>query len=51
MEQASIDATTAAEKILQILFEGRNMASDNTFEAMDNWQWATDASNDTREVI
>ena len=52
MEKPSVDVTTAAERILAILLEGRNMADDNKLiESMDDWQWVTDTNiTNMREV-
>ena len=52
METPTNNANQAAERILAILLEGRNMADDNKLiESMDNWQWAIDANNDIQEII
>ena len=51
-QRTSTSETMAAERILAILLEGRNMAdNDKRFEGMDNWSWAIDASNDIQEVM
>ena len=53
MEQRITNETMAAERILAVLLEGRNMAYDenNIFEGMDAWQWAIDENNDIMEAI
>ena len=53
METPIKSTTQAAERILAILNEKPQYLENafNALESLDNWQWATDTSNDIPEVI